>query len=221
MHIPDGFLDPKVSAGMMGAAVAVLGFCFAKLRTAVTVLKPAEAFATAGKHIGNMAGSMRRVLTGDGERTIYKMGMVAVLVFAAQMLDFPVGGGATGHIIGAFFAAIILGPYAGTIVIALVLLVQSLFFANGGIMALGANIITMGFVGSFLSYYFYYCAKKVIREWMAILIVSWFSVIAAALCYCLQMTSSTGMLKVHAIVGIVEALITLVLIDVWRKFNQS
>jgi len=74
MHIPDGFLDPKISTGLIGAAVAVFGYSLSKVREAVTALAPAEAFATAGNAVGNITGRMRRILTANGKRTIYKYG---------------------------------------------------------------------------------------------------------------------------------------------------
>jgi cobalt/nickel transport system permease protein len=225
MHIPDGFLDPKVSMGMMGAAAAVLGFCFARVRAAVTALNPAEAFATAGKNIGNMAGNMRRVLTGDGERTIYKMGMVAALVFAAQMFNFPISNGTSGHLIGGVFASVILGPFAGAIVIAAVLLVQCLFFADGGIIAIGANIINMSLFGAIAGYYIYYLLKKIVPEWVSISAAAWSSVVLASFACALELGVSgtipyslviPAMVKVHAVIGIAEALISLVLIGIFR-----
>lgn len=105
----------------MGAAAVALGYSFAKVREAVTALVPAQAMATVGKGLGHMAGRLRRVLTGDGERTIYKMGMVAAIIFAAQMFNFPINQGTSGHLLGGVLAGVVLGPFAGTIVIAAVL----------------------------------------------------------------------------------------------------
>jgi cobalt/nickel transport system permease protein len=225
MHIPDGFLDPKISMGMMGAAVAVLGYSFAKVREAVTALKPAEAFATVGKGVGNMVIGMKRVLTGDGERTIYKMGMVAALVFAGQMFNFPIGQGTSGHLLGGVLASVILGPFAGTIVIAVVLTIQSFFFADGGLLALGANIVNMAVVGTMLGFGIYFLLKKILPEWIAILISAWSSVALAALACSLELGLSgtipfaviiPAMVRVHMIIGVAEALISLALINLFR-----
>ncbi|MCX5750780.1 MAG: energy-coupling factor ABC transporter permease [Candidatus Saganbacteria bacterium] len=230
MHIPDGFLDPKVSMGMMGAAAAVLSFCFAKVRAAITALKPAEAFAAAGKNIGNITGRMRRVLTGDGERTIYKMGMVAALIFACQMFNFPIGGGTSGHLIGGVFASVILGPFAGAIVIAVVLAVQMLFFADGGLLAIGANIINMALFGAIAGYYIYNVLKKFMPEWGAISIAAWSSVALASFMCALELGLSgtvpfsvviPAMLRVHAVIGIAEAVISLVLINLFRGMLKA
>jgi cobalt/nickel transport system permease protein len=226
MHIPDGFLDPKVSGSMMGAAAVVLAYSFAKVRAAVTAHVPQEAFAAAGRVAGNIVGRGRRVLTKFGEQKIYLMGMVASLIFAAQMFNFPINQGTSGHLLGGVLAAVLLGPFAGTLVIAAVLGIQSLFFADGGFLALGANIINMAFFGALVSYYIYYLLKKILPEWASVGIAAWFSVVMAAFACSLEIgfsgTISYGlvvpsMFKVHAIIGIAEALITLAMINVFRK----
>lgn len=225
MHIPDGFLDPKVSTGLMSAAVLAVGYSFAKVRAMVTALKPAEVLAVAGKNVSNMVSGMKRVLTPSGEKIIYKMGMVASLVFAAQMFNFPINQGTSGHLIGGVFAAVILGPFAGLIVIVVVLAVQSLFFADGGILALGANIINMSVFGAMAGYYIYYLLKKYVPEWMAILLSAWASVPLAALACAVEIGLSgtlpymiviLAMVKVHMVIGIAEAIITLALIKIFR-----
>jgi cobalt/nickel transport system permease protein len=230
MHIPDGFLDPKVSTGLVGAAAVVLGFSFAKVREAVTALQPAAALAAAGRGMNNVVGGMRRVLTGDGERTIYKMGMVAALVFAGQMFNFPISSGTSGHLIGGVFASVILGPFAGAIVIAAVLAVQMFFFADGGLLAIGANIINMSLFGTLAAYYIYYYLKKVVPEWGAILAAAWVAVPLAAFACALELGISgtipfavviPAMVKVHLVIGIAEALITSVLINVFRAMQNE
>ncbi len=225
MHIPDGFLDPKVSTGMMGVAAVVLGYCFAKVREAVSAVVPAAALAAAGKGMGNVVGSMKRVLTGDGKRTIYKMGMAAALIFAAQMFNFPINSGTSGHLIGGVFSAVVLGPFAGGIVISAVLAVQSIFFADGGLLALGANIINMAVIGAMLAYLIYYLTKKIAPEWLAIAVAAWSSVVLASFACAVELGFSgtipfdkviPAMVKVHMVIGVAEALITLVLVNVFR-----
>jgi len=227
MHIPDGFLDPKISTGLIGAAATVLGLCFAKVAQAVTALAPVKAMATTA---GNISGGMRRVLTPAGEKTIYKMGMAAALVFAAQMFNFPISGGTSGHLIGGVFAAVALGPFAGAIVIATVLGVQSLFFADGGLMALGANIINMAVIASIGCYYIYFFIKKIAPEWIAVSIAAWSSVVLAASACALEIGASgtiglssvfPAMLKVHVVIGIAEALITLAFINFFRSMLKE
>ena len=226
MHIPDGLLDPKMSAGMAGAAAFVLAYCWSKVKAAVTALVPQAALAAAGRGMGNMVSGMRRVLTGDGKRTIQMMGMIASLIFAAQMFDFPVGQGTSGHLIGSLLAAVLLGPFAGTLVMAVVLTIQMLFMADGGLLALGANIMNMAVIGSFVSYYIYYWLKKVGPEWLAIAGAAWGSVVLAALACALEVGFSgmvglaqvvPAMLRVHAIVGVAEALITVAAVKAWRS----
>ena len=230
MHIPDGFLDPKVSTGLLTAAAVILAYSVAKVRAAVTALQPAVALAAAGKGMGNMVSGMKRVLTGNGERTIYQMGMVAALVFAGQMFNFPISGGTSGHLIGGVFASVILGPFAGAIVIAVVLAVQMLFFADGGLIAIGANIINMALFGTIIAYYIYYFLKKTTPEWLAIVVAAWRSVTLAAFACALELGFSgtlpfavviPAMFKVHAVIGIAEALITLVLVNVFRPLLKN
>lgn len=230
MHIPDGLLDPKLSAGLSGLAAIALAYSLAKVREAVTALQPVAALATVGKGLGNMVSGMRRVLTGDGERTIYKMGMVAALVFAGQMFNFPIGGGTSGHLIGGVFAAVILGPFAGALAIAAVLAVQAVFFADGGLVALGANIINMALIGTILAYYIYYMLKKAAPEWLAIAAAAWLSVALAAFTCALEIgfsgtvplaTVIPAMLKVHFIIGLAEALITLALVKTFRSLSAE
>jgi cobalt/nickel transport system permease protein len=225
MHIPNGFLDPKISAGLIGVAVAALSYSFAKVREMVTALAPVEALATAGRAVGSMVGRVRRVLTGEGERMVYKMGMVAALVFAGQMFNFPVSQGTSGHLIGGIFAAVILGPFAGAIVMAAVLSVQAFFFADGGLLALGANIVNMAVIAALGCYYLYFWLKRALPEWLAIFIAAWASVILASFACALQLgysgtvpfeTVIPAMVNVHAVIGMAEALITLALVNIFR-----
>ena len=117
MHVPDGFLDLPTSAAT--GAVAVVG-------------------------VGLALRGARRELD---DRTAPLAGLVATFVFAAQMLNFPVGAGTSGHLLGGALAAVLVGPWTGVLCLAVVLLVQSLLFADGGITALGTNITLMGLVG--------------------------------------------------------------------------
>ncbi len=230
MHIPNDFLDPKVSGSMMGAAAVVLAYALAKVRAAVTAIVPQEALAAAGKGVGNLLNGSRRALTRLGERKLYLMGMAASLIFAAQMFNFPINNGTSGHLLGGVLASVLLGPFAGTLVIAAVLAIQSLFFGDGGIMALGANIINMAFFGAFIGYYIYYIIKKYLPEWASIGLSAWASVVLAAFACSLEIGYSgtigfsaiiPSMFKVHAIIGIVEALITVTMIKVFRSMTAE
>lgn len=226
MHIPDGFIDPKISFGLLGVAVALLGYCLAKVREAVTALAPQEAFAAAGRNVRGLAGKSRRMLTRLGEQKIYRMGMVAALIFAAQMFNFPIDQGTSGHLIGGVLAVVLLGPFAGTIALAAVLVIQALFFADGGLVTMGANIINMALFGALASYYVYAGLKKWLAEWVSIGIAAWGSVMLAAAAASLEIGLSGtfalsavmgAMLRVHAVIGVAEALITIALVRAFRK----
>ncbi len=226
MHIPDGFIDPKISYGLMGAAVAVLSYSLAKVKAAVTVLAEQPAFAGVGKGIKSLAGKGRRVLTRLGEQKITLMGMVAALVFAAQMFNFPIDQGTSGHLIGGVLAVVLLGPFAGTIAVAAVVIIQALFFADGGLIVMGANVVNMACLGALVSYYVYAGLKRYLLEWQSIAVAAWCSVMIAATATSLEIglsgTFALGavmgaMLKVHAVIGVAEALITVALVNVFRK----
>lgn len=107
MHIPDGFISPGLSAGLVGASAVTLGCSISRLRSAFTAKVPVRAMSTG---ICTVTSGARRVLTSSGEKAVYKMGMVAALVFAAQTLNFPVDSGTSGHLIGGVLAAVLLGP---------------------------------------------------------------------------------------------------------------
>jgi cobalt/nickel transport system permease protein len=116
MHVPDGFLDVATSAGT--GAVAVVG-------------------------VGLALRGARRELD---DRTAPMAGLVATFVFATQMLNFPVGAGTSGHLLGGALAAVLVGPWTAVLCLSVVLLVQSLLFADGGVTALGTNITLLGIV---------------------------------------------------------------------------
>src|SRR4030043_1769745 len=125
MHIPDGFISTPVAAA--GIAVAA----------------------------GSVAYAVRATNKNMGEKQIPLMGVLAAFIFAAQMLNFPVIGGTSGHLIGAALAAILLGPWAGVLIMTCVLIVQCLVFQDGGLLALGANVLNMGIIAPFAGYYLY------------------------------------------------------------------
>lgn len=116
MHVPDGFIDAPTSVAM--GAVAV----------------------------GTIAVALRRARGELDERTAPMAGLVAAFIFATQMLNFPVGAGTSGHLLGGALAAILVGPWTAILCMSTVLLVQGLLFADGGLSALGVNIVLMGLV---------------------------------------------------------------------------
>ena len=230
MHIPDGFLDPKISSGLAGLAGLVLAHCLSKVKQAATVVVPQAALAVAGKGARSISLGSRRVMTKFGESLLMRTASVASLIFAAQMFNFPIAGGTSGHLIGGVLAVVLVGPFAGTLAIASVLIVQSLFYADGGLLALGANIINMAVCGALVSYYLYSWLNKTMPEWLSIMITAWFSVVLAAAVCALEIGFSgtiafgavlPAMLKVHAVIGLAEALITIALINLFRQMMPA
>ncbi len=193
MHIPDGFLS---------LAVALL--CWA---TAVLVV----------------AVSLRRADRQMGEQQVPVMGAMAACIFAGQMLNFAVAGGTSGHLLGAALAAILLGPWAATLVLTAVVSIQALLFQDGGLLVLGANIFNMAVVGVWVGYAVYRTINRLAggRSWSIYLagaVAAWLSIVMAALACALQLavsgTSPAGLVipamgGIHALIGIGEALITL------------
>jgi cobalt/nickel transport system permease protein len=200
MHIPDGFLDARTAA-----ATGVLS---------------AAGLAVAVRQVN-------RTLPRD---KIPLMGLSAAFVFAAQMLNFPVAGGTSGHLIGGVLAGVLLGPGAAAIVIACVLTVQALLFNDGGLLALGANILNMAFVGAVGGWAIYRFVLRFLPgrrgQVTAIFFAAWSSTVLAAL-VCAGELSFSGtvppavvfptMAGIHALIGIGEGLITaLVVVSIAR-----
>jgi cobalt/nickel transport system permease protein len=192
MHIPDMVLDPKIAAATSVAGAAGLTFALWKLE--------------------------RRL----GEQTTVMMGTMSAFVFAAQMVNFPVGPGVSGHLLGGVLASVLLGPWAGAVVIAAVLFVQCFFFADGGLTALGANFLNMGLVGAIGGYAIYAAIRRAITGQKGILIAAmlaaWFSVLLAAGAFSIELAALgrrsdffrilSWMALVHAAIGVGEAIIT-------------
>ena len=137
MHVPDGFLDAPTSIAT--GAVAVAGVAIA----------------------------LRKARAELDDRTAPMAGLVAAFVFAGQMMNFPVGAGTSGHLLGGALAAVLVGPWTGALCIAVVLLVQSLFMADGGITALGTNITLMALVGAGVGYLVFRVVLAVLPKRMA------------------------------------------------------
>jgi len=158
-----------------------------------------------------------------GEKKVPLMGVLAAFIFAGQMLNvnLVVFGGTSGHILGSVLAAVLLGPYTASIVMACVFIVQALVFQDGGITALGANMFNMGFIGTIGGYYLYSQLSKKIEGRNALLIgaaaSAWISVVLASF-FCAMEISLSGfsplgvsvplMVSVHAFVGLIEAALT-------------
>lgn len=200
MHIPDGFLDGKTLA-LTGALSA-----------------------------GGLAVAARQVNRTLPRNKIPLMGLGAAFVFAAQMLNFPVAGGTSGHLLGGVLAGVLLGPGAATIVIACVLTVQALLFSDGGVLALGANIFNMAFIGAMVGYAVYRAVLPLLPglrgRIAAVFFAAWCSTVLASLTCAGELALSgtlapamvfPAMLGTHALIGIGEGLITsLVILTIAR-----
>jgi cobalt/nickel transport system permease protein len=150
------------------------------------------------------------------------MGVAGAFIFAAQMFNFQVAGGTSGHLLGGVLAAILLGPWAGTLVMACVIAVQALIFQDGGLVAMGANIFNMGIVGTLGGFYLYRALTGVLggeerARMPAAAIAAWASVVAGAVCMAVELAVSgttplqlalPAMVGVHVVIGVGEALIT-------------
>lgn len=117
MHMSDGIVNAQTSVMFGAIALLALGLCVWRARTELD------------------------------ERTVPLAGLVAAFIFAVQMVNFPILPGVSGHLLGGALAAILVGPYTGALCIGIVLVVQSLLFADGGVTALGMNIVNMGIIG--------------------------------------------------------------------------
>jgi cobalt/nickel transport system permease protein len=187
------------------------------------VLDPRVAVATGLIGAAGLAYGLRRVERRLGERTVVLMGTMAAFLFAAQMVNFPLGPlGVSGHLLGGVLAAVLLGPWAGAVVIAAVLIVQCLLFGDGGLTALGANFVNMGLIGAAGGYAIYVPIRRAIGGRAGVLfgamVAAWFSVILAAGAFAIELAASGGranfirvlgwMTLVHAAIGVGEAVIT-------------
>lgn len=191
MHIPDGFIN-------VGTAVA-----------------------TYAVSAGAIVYSVRQTNRQFDERRVPLMGVMAAFIFAAQMINFKVAAGTSGHLLGGALVAILLGPWAGTLVLTAVLMVQALIFQDGGLLALGANVFNMAVVGVWSAYAMYTLLRRLFPgprgTWASGFVSAWASVVLASLCAAIELAISgisplgvvvPAMGLVHTLIGIGEGLIT-------------
>jgi len=228
MHIPDGFLNPGTSTSLIGVALGVGVYAISKIKQKFFAKQKKQVLVTPeGMEMG---GRTVTKLTKYGREKIFKMASAGAFIFAAQMFNFPVAHGTSGHLLGGVLAAVLLGPLAGMLVISIILIAQSLFFADGGLIALGANIFNMGIVGAIGGYYLYQFLKKYIKKILpAAFVAAWVSVVIASAVASLELaisgTISLGtvlpaMTKIHALIGIGEGIITVLVL--WGlKFREK
>ena len=189
LHIPDGFLSLVISLIFWGITVITVGIAISKTNKSL------------------------------GEKQVPLMGIMAAFIFAAQMLNFPVAGGTSGHFLGGALAAMVLGPWAGILVMTAVIAVQGLLFQDGGLLVMGANIFNMGLLTAMIGFGLYRSvvgSNKGTRLAVAG-VAAWLAVVASALVTALQLWLSgtttlqivvPAMLGVHVLIGIGEAIIT-------------
>lgn len=194
MHVPDGFIDAPTSAATGVVAAA-----------AVAV---------------SLRGARREL----DERTAPLAGLVAAFIFAVQMLNFPVAAGTSGHLLGGALAAILVGPFTGVLCVSVVLLMQGILFADGGLTALGVNITDMAIVTTVVSYAVFRVLVKVlprgrrsvtVASFVAALVSVPAAAVAFTLIYAVGGTTdvslgkvATAMIGVHVLIGLGEAVIT-------------
>ena len=194
MHIPDGFIDLPTSAAFAGASAVAV------------------------------AGAVKGARKQLSEQSAPLAGLTAVFIFAVQMLNFPVAAGTSGHLIGAALAMVLVGPYAATLALVVVLIIQAFLFADGGLTALGLSIFNMAVISVWVSFGVFMLLKKIFPKTKSWLVIATFisaliSVPAAAIGFVIQYaiganaTFSVGtvlnaMVGTHILIGIGEAIIT-------------
>jgi cobalt/nickel transport system permease protein len=204
MHIPDGFLSPPVAASTAAASAL------------------------------SVAAALRRVRPEMEPGLAPRMGLTAAYVFAAQMVNFPVAGGTSGHLLGALLAAVLVGPHAATVAMTAVFLIQAFFFLDGGHTALGANILNMGLAGTYGGYAIYRLAAGPApgsrRCLVAAAVAAWLSVMLGAALTSVELALSgtiaprlvfPAMLGVHALIGLGEAAITVAAVGLLWKVRPD
>jgi cobalt/nickel transport system permease protein len=194
MHVPDGFLDVPTSLATGAVAVAGVGLA--------------------------LRGARREL----DDKSAPMVGLVATFVFAAQMINFPVAGGTSGHLLGGALAAVLVGPWAGLLAVSVVVLVQALLLADGGITALGTNVTLISIVGVAVGWLVFRGLQRLLPTRVGLVaplaaVAAFVSVPAAALVfvglYALGGTAPvpldtlvTAMVGVHTLIAVGEALIT-------------
>ncbi len=192
LHIPDGFLTIPIA--ILGWAIALVMIGFA----------------------------LRQTSRQLGERQIPMMGVLAAFIFAAQAINFPVAAGTSGHLLGGALAAIVMGPWAATLIMTAVIAIQGLLFQDGGLVVMGWNILNMGVFTAFTGYAVYSFATRMLGQKRGVrlggaFVGAWVSVVVGAIATAFELSASgtsplnlafPAMAGVHALIGIGEGMIT-------------
>ncbi|MDR2351267.1 MAG: energy-coupling factor ABC transporter permease [Endomicrobium sp.] len=222
MHIPDGFLNNNLAGGLLAGALGMIGYCLNKILKSITV---AVGITDNASEVN--LGSQSFGFLENTNKYFQRLTLIALWVFAFQMFNIPVKSATSAHFIGGVFAAILTDPFVGFIIMSFVLIIQSLFFSDGGVLALGANILNMAFIGSFLSYYVYKAFSN--KSWhFGVFAACFFSVMAASLACLIELglsgsvvfsTAFKNMMGLHFGVSCLETLITIALLKVFRSIT--
>lgn len=203
LHIPDGFLGVLISALSWVVTLIVVGIAVNRSKDTLK------------------------------DRQIPLMGIMAAFIFAAQMINFPVAGGTSGHLLGGALAAIVLGPWSGILVMTSVIALQGLLFQDGGLVVMGANIFNMGILTAMIGYGLFAIVARQQRKGVQVAVIgtaSWLSVMASALMASVQIWLSgtsparvvfPAMLSVHALIGLGEAFITVAAFSFIRQVRPD
>jgi cobalt/nickel transport system permease protein len=207
MHIPDGFLSPAICALMYAISIGFLVWSWRKAR------------ATYPRSLAPL------------------LAVSSAFVFAAQMINFPIVYGTSGHLVGGTFLSMLLGPYAAILSMTIVLMMQALFFADGGIFTFGANVFNMAVIGGLSFFLVRLLTKKSKRSgwlFLSVFIASWFSVVLGALACGLQIGFSPvfseaggiavtvpAMLFWHILIGLGEAAITTTFVSQLHRLKPT
>lgn len=203
MHIPDGFLDARTWIAC--SAISAVGLAI--------VTKKAQK-------------SME-------EKMVPMIALTSAFIFVAQMFNFPVAGGTSGHLLGALLTAVLIGPWAGALCMSLVLIVQCFVFQDGGLTTLGANILNMSFIGLFSGYLIFRLIQKGFGEkgfLLGCILGAWISVVAGAITCAVELGISgtvpmraaiIAMGGIHSLIGIGEAAITFAVVSFVYKVRPE
>ncbi len=204
MHIPDGFLDLKT-----------ILLCY-------------------GISAGWIAIALKRTKGRLGEKMVPMMGVLGAFIFAAQMFNFPIAGGTSGHLLGSFLAALLLGVWEGSTVMAAVVIIQCLVFQDGGLLSLGANLLNIAILGAISGLWIVKLSP--LRDQRKKIFLSacgtgaWLSVVIPAAACAGELSLSgvapwkatlVAMTGIHALIGAVEALITVFIIVAIKKIRPD
>jgi cobalt/nickel transport system permease protein len=208
MHIPDGFLTTPVIVSTYIGSSTTLVFIW------------------------------KKILKQFNQQSIPKVAILAAFIFITQMINIPIAGGTSGHLIGGFLATLLVGPYTAIFIISLVLTVQMLIFQDGGLTALGANIFNMGIAGIYLSYFVYIFSRKLLKKYLDNLVVhltlificSWLYVEIGAILCGIELSISgladwklavSFLFGIHALIGILEGIMTILIYKALQQIRPD